>query len=33
MYIFTGGEPLVRKKDVIALCEKHADCEIGRAHV
>lgn len=27
MYIFTGGEPLVRKKDVIALCEKHADCE------
>ena len=26
MYIFTGGEPLVRKKDVIALCEKHADC-------
>lgn len=21
MYIFTGGEPLVRKKDVIALCE------------
>ncbi len=27
MYIFTGGEPLVRKKDVLALCEKHADCE------
>ena len=27
MYIFTGGEPLVRKKDVIALCEKHRDCE------
>ena len=27
MYIFTGGEPLVRKKDVIALCEKHSDCE------
>lgn len=27
MYIFTGGEPLVRKKDVIALCEKHNDCE------
>ena len=27
MYIFTGGEPLVRKKDVIALCEKHPDCE------
>lgn len=27
MYIFTGGEPLVRKRDVIALCEKHSDCE------
>ncbi|WP_295418970.1 radical SAM protein [uncultured Subdoligranulum sp.] len=27
MYIFTGGEPLVRKQDVIALCEKHSDCE------
>ena len=27
MYIFTGGEPLVRKADIIRLCEKHADCE------
>ena len=27
MYIFTGGEPLVRKKDILALCEKHSDCE------
>ena len=27
MYIFTGGEPLVRKKDIISLCEKHSDCE------
>ena len=27
LYIFTGGEPLVRKQDVIALCEKHSDCE------
>ncbi len=26
MYIYTGGEPLVRKKDIIALCEKHSDC-------
>lgn len=26
MYIYTGGEPLVRKKDLIRLCEKHADC-------
>ena len=25
-YIFSGGEPLVRKKDLIALCEKHPDC-------
>ncbi len=27
MYIYTGGEPLVRKKDVIKLCEMHPDCE------
>ena len=26
MYIFSGGEPMVRKKDIIALCEKHNDC-------
>ena len=26
-FIFTGGEPLVRKKDVLALAEKHYDCE------
>ena len=26
MYIYTGGEPLVRKKDLIALCNKHSDC-------
>lgn len=26
MYIYTGGEPLVRKKDIIQLCEKHNDC-------
>lgn len=25
-FIFTGGEPLVRKKDIINLCEKHNDC-------
>ena len=23
--LFTGGEPLVRKKDIIRLCEKHPD--------
>ena len=26
VYIYTGGEPLVRKKDLIRLCEKHQDC-------
>lgn len=26
MYIYTGGEPLVRKQDLIRLCEKHNDC-------
>ena len=25
-YMFTGGEPLVRKADVLRLCEKHDDC-------
>ena len=27
MYIYTGGEPLVRRKDLIALYEKHSDCQ------
>ena len=27
MYIYTGGEPLVRKKDLIAICNKHSDCQ------
>lgn len=26
IYIYTGGEPLVRKKDLIKLCEMHPDC-------
>lgn len=26
LYIYTGGEPLVRKADLIRLCEKHDDC-------
>lgn len=26
LYIYTGGEPLVRKKDLIRLCEEHFDC-------
>ena len=25
-YMYTGGEPLVRKKDIIRLCRKHNDC-------
>ena len=25
-YIYSGGEPLIRKKDIIRLCEKHPDC-------
>src|SRR5699024_5288848 len=25
-YIYTGGEPLVRKDDLLRLCEKHNDC-------
>ena len=27
MYIYTGGEPLVRKADLIQLCQMHPDCE------
>jgi MoaA/NifB/PqqE/SkfB family radical SAM enzyme len=26
MYVYSGGEPLVRKNDIIKLCEKHDDC-------
>jgi len=26
VFLFTGGEPLVRKDDIIRLCEKHNDC-------
>ena len=26
VYLFTGGEPLVRRKDLIRLCEAHPDC-------
>ena len=25
-YMYTGGEPLMRKKDLIRLCDKHRDC-------
>ena len=26
MFLFTGGEPMVRKKDIIRLCGAHNDC-------
>ena len=26
MFIYSGGEPLMRKKDIITLCERHNDC-------
>ncbi len=26
MFIFSGGEPLVRKADIIKLCQEHQDC-------
>lgn len=26
LYIYTGGEPLVRKQDLIKLCQQHEDC-------
>jgi MoaA/NifB/PqqE/SkfB family radical SAM enzyme len=26
VYIYSGGEPLMRRKDIITLCEKHPDC-------
>ena len=26
MFLFSGGEPLVKKKEIIKLCEKHSDC-------
>jgi MoaA/NifB/PqqE/SkfB family radical SAM enzyme len=25
-FIYSGGEPLMRKKDIITLCAKHPDC-------
>lgn len=26
VYMYTGGEPLIRKKDIIKICEAHPDC-------
>ncbi len=28
-FLFSGGEPLVRKADIIKLCEAHPDCEFA----
>ncbi len=28
-FLFSGGEPLVRKADIIKLCEAHPDCEFS----
>ena len=27
MYIFSGGEPLMRKRDILRLCEEHPECQ------
>lgn len=29
LYMLTGGEPLVRKKDILKLAEQHYDCEFA----
>ncbi len=26
VYLYSGGEPLVRKKDIIKMCEEHSEC-------
>lgn len=28
-YLYSGGEPLVRKDDIIRLCETHSDCQFS----
>lgn len=28
-YLYSGGEPLVRKADIIRLCEAHSDCQFA----
>ncbi len=32
LYMLTGGEPLVRKKDVLKLAEKHNDVQFCHLH-
>ena len=29
VYLYSGGEPLVRKKDIIRLCDAHPDCQFA----
>ena len=29
LYVYTGGEPLVRKADILRLCEEHPDCQFA----
>ena len=28
-FLYTGGEPLVRKRDIVRLCEAHPDCQFS----
>jgi len=28
-YLYSGGEPLIRKADIIRLCEEHSDCQFA----
>ena len=28
-FLFSGGEPLVRKADILRLCERHSDCQFS----
>jgi MoaA/NifB/PqqE/SkfB family radical SAM enzyme len=29
LYLYSGGEPLVRKEDLLRLCDAHPDCQFG----
>ena len=29
VYLYSGGEPLLRKDDIIRICEEHSDCIFG----
>jgi MoaA/NifB/PqqE/SkfB family radical SAM enzyme len=29
VYLYSGGEPLIRKADIIRLCEAHPNCQFG----